>query len=103
MADRTELDYQQMEQIIRLFQKEEADIRKLLQGMNQRADQLSSESWSGRGSQKFHQEMEGLVLPALNRLVHALDQAGNVSRQIVQTYRQAEEEAGNSFKNLNVD
>jgi hypothetical protein len=35
--------------------------------------------------------------------VHALDQAGDIARQIVQTYHQAEEEAGNSFKNLNFD
>ena len=103
MADKTEVNYQEMEQIIRKFQKEEADMRQLLQGLNRRADQLHGDNWIGRGSDKFHTEMEGLVLPAVNRLIQALDAAGNTAKQILDTYRRAEEEAGNGFKNLNFD
>lgn len=103
MADKTEVNYQEMEQIVRRFQKEEADIRQIMQQLNRRADALSGDNWVGRGSEKFHTEMEGLVLPALNRLVQALDNAGNTAKQILDTYRRAEEEAGNGFKNLNFD
>lgn len=103
MAEKTEINYQEMERIIRVFQKEEADIRQLLQQMNRRADALHGDNWIGRGSDKFHAEMEGLVLPALGRLAQALDTAGNTAKQILDTYRRAEEEAGNGFKNLNFD
>jgi WXG100 family type VII secretion target len=103
MADKTEVNYQEMEQVIRKFQKEEADMRQLLQGLNRRADALHGDNWIGRGADKFHSEMEGLVLPAVNRLIQALDAAGNTAKQILDTYRRAEEESGNGFKNLNLD
>lgn len=103
MADKTEIDYAQMEQIVKKFQKEEADMRQLLQQLNRRADALHGDNWIGKGADKFHQEMEGLVLPSINKLITALDAAGNTAKQILDTYRRAEEEAGGGFKNLNFD
>lgn len=103
MADKTEVNYQEMEQIVRRFQKEEADINQILQQLNRRADTLSGNNWIGKGSDKFHTEMEGLVLPAMKRLAQALNSAEQTAKQILDTYRRAEEEAGNGFKNLNFD
>ncbi|MCB0202723.1 MAG: WXG100 family type VII secretion target, partial [Anaerolineae bacterium] len=54
--------------------------------------------WEGRGSNAFFSEMQGEVLPAVNRLRQAMQEASRITRQIAQTVKQAEEEASSPFK-----
>jgi WXG100 family type VII secretion target len=69
----------------------------MLQQVRCSMDKLKSD-WIGRGSEAFFSEMDGEVLPAVVRLQQALQQANQVSKEIVQTMQQADEEASSPFK-----
>jgi WXG100 family type VII secretion target len=59
---------------------------------------LQSGGWIGRAADAFFDEMNSEVLPATDRLQKVLDQASQVTKQIVQTVRQAEDEASSLFR-----
>ena len=52
------------------------------------------------GSDQFFQEMEQLVLPAMNRLVEALHLAGAAADNMIKIYRNAEDQGQSVFKAL---
>ena len=54
--------------------------------------------WVGLGSDAFFEEMQGEVLPAVQRLQEALEQAGMVTGEIVSIFQQADEEASSPFR-----
>lgn len=56
------------------------------------------DSWQGRGSTAFFREMNSDMLPALRRLVGALQQAQTVTARISEIVRHAEEEAAQPFR-----
>jgi WXG100 family type VII secretion target len=58
---------------------------------------LSQEGWEGRGSAAFASEMQSEVLPALQRLNHALSEAQSVTLQVRDILQEAEEEAARLF------
>jgi WXG100 family type VII secretion target len=58
---------------------------------------LSQEGWEGRGSAAFASEMQSEVLPALQRLNHALSEAQSVTLQVRDVLQEAEEEAARLF------
>lgn len=100
MAEKTECNYEEMQAIVKQFQSEADAINQLLNQTRSKAQALHGDQWVGRGANQFNTEMEQLVLPALGRMVHALHQAANTANRIADTYREAEEEASNSFKSL---
>lgn len=100
MADTTQVDYEQMQAIIKQLKAEEQEMAQLLKATHSKVESLHGNQWVGQGADKFFNEMEQVVLPAMSRLVHALDVAGNVAQQIVNTFRQAEEETKGYFNNL---
>lgn len=100
MADTTQVDYEQMQAIIKQLKAEEQEMTQLLKATHSKVESLHGNQWIGQGADKFFGEMEQTVLPAMSRLVHALDVAGNVAQQIVNTFRQAEEETKGYFNNL---
>jgi len=97
MADLIEADYDVLEQVSRRFSQQGDEIQQMLQNIRNRMGQLQN-SWEGRGSQAFFAEMQDEVVPGIDRLRHALEDAGNVTKQVAETLSQAEEEAGNSFR-----
>jgi len=101
MADKTELNYEQMQGIVKKLQGEAEAINQLLSQTKGRVESLHGTGWIGRGSEQFFQEMESLVLPAMGRLVGALHAAANAADTIVNLYRQAEDEAQGLFKSFN--
>ena len=58
---------------------------------------LENGGWIGRGSDAFFGEMHDEVLPAVERLRQALEEANRVTNQISQVMKQAEEEACSPF------
>jgi WXG100 family type VII secretion target len=59
---------------------------------------LEGGGWQGRGSTAFFAEMNGEVVPAMQRLGVALDRARNVTLAIARVLREAEEEASQPFR-----
>jgi WXG100 family type VII secretion target len=98
MAEKTEINYEQMQAIVKKFLGEQEEIERLLKDTKGRVDTLHNGGWIGRGSDQFYQEMESLLLPAVQRLANALAMAGQHANEIMDIYRQAEEEAEGSFK-----
>src|SRR5512143_1694366 len=101
MSDKTEINYDQMQGIIKKLQGEAEAINQVLSQTKNRVEGLHGNGWIGRGSEQFFQEMEGLVLPAMGRLVGALQTAAGAAENIVSLYHQAEDEAQGLFKSLN--
>lgn len=100
MADTTQVDYEQMQAIIKQLKAEEAEMTMHLRATRAKVEHLHGNQWVGQGADKFFTEMDQVILPAMERLVHALDVAGNVAQQIVTSFRQAEEETKGYFNNL---
>lgn len=59
---------------------------------------LQGGGWQGRGSAAFFAEMNGDVLPAMQRLAAALDQARTVTKQAYDIMKAAEAEASRPFR-----
>lgn len=72
-----------------------------IKAMNQRLksaqETLKGGDWIGKGATKFYQEMDGQVMPALQRLTNALTEAGRVTKEIANVIKQAEEESSGCF------
>ena len=97
MADEVKADYEQLEQVANKFSNQSEEIQQMLQLVNSNMDKLEPD-WIGRGSEAFFSEMQGEVLPAVMRLQQALEEANQVTKEVVQTMQQAEEEASSPFR-----
>lgn len=100
MAEKTELNYDQLQGFIKAFETEAEEIQNLTKNTNSKVEQLHGGEWIGRGADKFFGEMHGEILPAMNRLVHALSTAAQTTRQIAETFNAAEEETQGYFGSL---
>ena len=90
-------NYEQLEAISQRFAERSQAIGELRRGMAQRVEALRGDGWVGKGADQFVQEMEGEVLPACQRLSDALAEASQVTLQIRDILRRAEEEAAALF------
>lgn len=97
MGDKIEVNYQELQQIAKKFQGESSEVNQLLTQTRQRTDQLIATGWKGRGSDTFAAEMNGRILPALGKLVKALNEASAASGRIAQTFQNAEDESKSYF------
>ncbi len=92
-SPRVRADYDSLAAIARLFGQEAANARQTLSHLRRQMDVLQGGDWIGRGATAFYQEMNGAVLPSLQRLVIALETAERVAAKASQIMRAAEEEA----------
>jgi WXG100 family type VII secretion target len=100
MAGTTKLNYDEMQAIIKVLQGEEEEMKMLLGQTRSKVEALHNNQWIGQGADKFFGEMESTVLPKMEKLVMALDVAGRVGNQIMQTIHQADEDTKGFFGNL---
>ena len=96
-ADVIQAQYDQLEAIGRRFAAN-ANASETLRSQVQRSMNTLRNGWDGKGSTAFFAEMDGEVLPALQRLMKALDEAHRVTQQISGILRAAEEDAAAPFK-----
>jgi WXG100 family type VII secretion target len=100
MADTTQLDYDQMANIIKMFQSEQQELLNLLKQTDSKVEGLHGSEWIGKGADQFFNEMKGDVLPAVQRLADALGAAGEAAQKIVEIFRSADEETKGYFGNI---
>lgn len=100
MAEKSEVNYEQMGNIVKRFQTEADGVNQLLGQVRSRVEGLHGNGWIGRGSDQFFSEMEQLILPSLTRLVNALHAAGSAADNISKIYKNAEEQGKGAFKSL---
>jgi WXG100 family type VII secretion target len=92
MADKSEVNYEQLSGISKKFKSESDAVNQLLSQTKGRVDSLHGTGWIGRGSDQFFNEMNDKLLPSLANLVQALAAAGAASDAIAKIYRTAEEQ-----------
>lgn len=89
--------YDILEKIAHQFDGESGNVELMLRTLRQIGDRLESGGWEGDAAQAFYAEMNGEVFPALVRLQEALQESGEVTKQIAQIIQSAEQEAANQF------
>jgi len=97
MADEIKADYEQLEQVASRFSQQANVVHETHQNIRNSMQNLE-DGWIGRGSDAFFAEMQSTILPAIQRLQNALEEASQVTKAIVQTVQQADEEASSPFR-----
>lgn len=98
MANNTfQLNYEEMTSIAKKFKDNGEDVVRLHSETRQRVRDLHKE-WIGEAAEKFFEEMETELLPALQRLSLALFQTQDVSNEIMKIIQGADEETAGYFK-----
>ena len=96
--DRVRGNHDELKQIAALFGQEADATARTLAALRQRKDTLQGGDWIGRAARTFYGEMDGEVLPALNRLQRALTQAQTVTQKIGVVLRQCESDAARQLR-----
>jgi len=92
-APQVRSDYDQLKQVQQKFSAQSEAVAKSTQQIRSVMDKLQGGDWIGEGATKFYQEMNDQVLPTLNRLHKAMDDAARVTASIAQIMKAAEDEA----------
>jgi len=98
MADQVKIEYEQMQNIISVFDDHSQQSQQVLQRVSAQVDVMRSGSWVGANADRFYQEMDNEALVALQRLVNAFQQLTESSSEIVRVMQNAEEEASTIFR-----
>lgn len=91
------VDYEALEHIAKRFQQEADNLRQTLRATQQSFNRLENGDWLGKGAHEFCNEMHSLVLPSMQRLIEAIEEAHSVTLQIRQIMQEAELEAASPF------
>ncbi len=96
--DRVRTNHDELAQIARLFAQESDATARSLTELRRQKDTLQGGDWLGQAANRFYEEMDGSVLPALLRLQRALAQAGQVTARIGARLRQCEADAAHQLQ-----
>jgi Proteins of 100 residues with WXG. len=97
MGRNIHLNYDELGTIVKKFRNEGEDIVQMNLKMRDRVHNLHKD-WVGEGADKFFNEMENDVLPALSRLAGALFYAQDVLHKIIKTIQTFDEDTAGYFK-----
>ena len=93
-----QLNYDQLASIAKTFKDEGEDTARLHSATRQRVRDLHSE-WAGEAAEKFFEEMETELLPAVQRLAQALFLTQDVTNDIMKIIHEADEDTVGFFRN----
>lgn len=96
-APKIRAEYEQLASIAGTFATESGQTQQMNNQVVECLNRLVTD-WEGRGGRAFLGEMADIVLPAVGRLDKALQEANTETKRIVDTFRQAEEEAEKQFQ-----
>ena len=97
MAEKTIIDYEQLQAIVQKMDAEGEAIAEILAGLRQLVHNMERE-WIGAGANAFFDEMEMMVFPSMKRLSETLYFSSETARKIIGIYHNAESEAAAKFK-----
>lgn len=98
MFDQVEANYDQLDQVSSQFANQADAVQQMLQQVRASLSQLENGGWIGDAADAFFAEMNQVVLPATWRLQNALEEGSQATKDISQTFQQAEEDASGPFK-----
>ncbi|MFN8459613.1 MAG: WXG100 family type VII secretion target [Anaerolineae bacterium] len=96
-ANTIQAKYDELENIAKRFGHWAERNAEMSSWLRQHVEKLQHDDWIGKGSAAFFKEMGNEVLPAVDRLTHALQQSQSTVSEIIIIIRQAEEEAARPF------
>ena len=96
-SDRFQAKYDELDQLSGMFASEAGVVGETM-GKIQSAIENMRDKWIGQGSDKFFQEMENEVLPALGKLQNALNEGSAGTKKMAGLIHEHEEQASNLFK-----
>ncbi len=97
MADEIKVDYEQLEQVASRFLHQAHAIQRMQRRMQHSMQNLET-GWTGSGATAFFAEMQGAILPAIQQLQNALEEASQVTKTVNQIMQQADKEASSPFR-----
>ena len=100
MANMQQVNFDEMQAIIKELENEEDEIKQLLNQTKSMVESMHGNEWMGEAADRFFSEMQGEVLPKTAKMVYALDVAGQVAKRIINIIHQADEETKGFFANL---
>jgi len=95
--DRFQAKYDELDQLAGMFSSEAGQVGDTM-GKLKSAIENMRDKWIGEGAQKFFNEMESEVLPALGKLQSALNDGAEKTKQMASLIHEHEEQASNLFK-----
>lgn len=98
MSDQIQADYDKLGQVASRFDRQAQATRDMTRKVRAAMQKLEQGGWIGRGADAFFAEMNQVVLPALSKMEKALQAGSQVSKEISQKMRAAEDEACSPFK-----
>lgn len=81
------------------FSKNQGELAKVNKKLKRAKDDLhSGKGWVGQGANKFFQEFDQEIFPAMTRLEKAMGSAERVAKQVEKTMKDAEDQWTSIFK-----
>lgn len=96
--DIIQAQYDELTTVASRFGGQAEATKQMIDRVRQAMEPLEQGGWQGRGSAAFFAEMNREVLPTVQRMTAALDQARTVTLQVRDIMKAAEEEASAPFK-----
>jgi WXG100 family type VII secretion target len=104
MADKIEANYEALKNIQNQFKQEADAILILRRQTKTKVDTLvgqgTSGGWLGLGSEAFAAEMNGKILPSMDKLSQALTEAATITGRIAALFQAAESESQGFFSKI---
>jgi WXG100 family type VII secretion target len=95
---RVRANHDALKQIVQKFSQQAEACQRMLQSVRSAKETLEGGDWIGRGATAFYQEMNSDILPALQRLVGALEKSSQTTLTIMQVMMQMEGEVAVLFQ-----
>lgn len=92
-AEKVRADYDALKNLVQSFKQQADATAQSLQSLKGRMDTLQGGDWVGQGASAFYAEMNDQVLPTIRRLHSALQTSADITQQISQHMKTAEDEA----------
>jgi len=96
-GDRFQAKYDELDQLSGMFSNGGDQVGETIGKVKQAIENMR-DKWIGQGADKFFQEMESEVVPALGKLQAALNEGSSRTKQMAQLIHDHEQQASNLFK-----
>jgi WXG100 family type VII secretion target len=97
MADKFQAQYQELKKIQQQILAQSDAVLQTRNKVNNQVQTLRNGMFVGDSASAFYAEMDGVVLPAMDRLKNALDRFAQETEKIQQTIASAEQNAASRF------
>src|SRR5262245_10694604 len=97
-ASKIRTDYEQLTSMAQAFGQQAESTRSVASALLSTMQTLQGGDWVGKGADAFYAEMTAAVIPAMNRVVAAMNEAASTTAKISQVMKQAEDDSAALFR-----